>query len=228
VKHSNSIFYQLLKFIPRHTFQKAVDRYNGDHRIRTLSCWDQLTALLFAQLNSQTSLRAIETTFNSQSSKLYHLGASRINRSSLADANSNRTAAIFCETFYYLLEKVHSKLPKSDANQMVRLIDSTTIDLNLNQFKWAKFRSKKARIRLHTVYDPHAAIPVYFSLTEAKTNDAKELSNLPMMPNTTYVVDRAYNNYSWFYSLNQEGSIFVGRMKTNTCLSGEDDEGAYW
>lgn len=217
MKHSNSIFYQLLKFIPRHTFQKAVDRYNGDHRIRTLSCWDQLIALLFAQLNSQTSLRAIETTFNSQSSKLYHLGASRINRSSLADANSNRPSAIFCETFYYLLEKVRSKLPKNDANQMVRLIDSTTIDLNLNQFKWAKFRSKKAGIKLHTVYDPHAEIPVYFSLTEAKTNDAKELNNLPMMPNTTYVVDRAYNNYSWFYSLNQDGSKFVGRMKTNTC-----------
>ncbi len=217
MKHSNSIFYQLLKFIPRHTFQKAVDRHNGDHRIRTLSCWDQLIALLFAQLNSQTSLRGIETTFNSQSSKLYHLGASRINRSSLADANSNRPAAIFCETFYYLLENVRSKLPKSDANQMVRLIDSTTIDLNLNQFKWAKFRSKKAGIKLHTVYDPHAAIPVYFSLTEAKTNDAKELNNLPMMSNTTYVVDRAYNNYSWFYSLNQDGSKFVGRMKTNTC-----------
>ncbi len=203
MKHSNSIFYQLLKFIPRHTFQKVVDRHKGDHRVRTLSCWDQLVALLFAQLNSQTSLRGIETTFNSQRSKLYHLGASRISRSSLADANANRPAAICSVTFYYLLEKVRSKLPKNEANEMVRLIDSTTIDLNLNQFKWAKFRSKKAGIKLHTVYDPNAAVPVFFSLTEAKTNDAKELNNLPMMPNTTYVVDRAYNNYSWLV-------LFVG------------------
>lgn len=219
MKHSNSIFHQILKFIPRHTFQKVVDRHQGDYRTRTLSCWDQLVALLFAQLNSQTSLRGIETTFNSQRSKLYHLGASRISRSSLADANANRPAAIFSETFYYLLEKVRSKLPKNDACQMIRLIDSTTIDLNFNQFKWANFRSKKAGIKLHTVYDPNAAVPVFFSLTEAKTNDAKELNNLPMMPNTTYVVDRAYNNYSWFYALNQDNSKFVGRMKTNTCYT---------
>lgn len=217
MKHSNSIFHQLLKFIPRHAFQKVVDRHKGDYRTRTLSCWDQLVVLLFAQLNSQTSLRGIETTFNSQKSKLYHLGTSRISRSSLSDANGNRPTAIFSETFYYLLSKVRSKLPKNDANQMVRLIDSTTIDLNINQFKWAKFRSKKAGIKLHTVYDPNAAVPVFFSLTEAKTNDAKELNNLPMMPNTTYVVDRAYNNYSWFYSLDQDESKFVGRMKTNTC-----------
>jgi IS4 transposase len=217
VKHSNSIFNQLLKFIPRHTFQKVVDRHNGDYRTRTLSCWDQLVVLLFAQLNSQTSLRAIETTFNSQRSKLYHLGSRHISRSSLSDANGNRPTEIFSETFYYLLNKVRSKLPKVDANQMIRLIDSTTIDLNLNQFKWATFRSKKGGIKLHTVYDPNAAVPVYFSLTEAKTNDAKELNNLPMMPNTTYVVDRAYNNYSWFYSLDQDNSRFVGRMKTNTC-----------
>ena len=217
MKHSNSIFNQILKFIPRHTFQKVVDRHGGDYRTRTLSCWDQLVVLLFAQLNSQTSLRAIETTFNSQRSKLYHLGSRHISRSSLSDANGNRPTEIFSETFYYLLNKVREKLPKIDANQMIRLIDSTTIDLNFNQFKWATFRSKKAGIKLHTVYDPNAAVPVYFSLTEAKTNDAKELNNLPMMSNTTYVVDRAYNNYSWFYSLDQDNSKFFGRMKTNTC-----------
>ncbi len=106
---------------------------------------------------------------------------------------------------------------------MIRLIDSTTIDLNLNLFKWANFRSKKAGIKLHTVYDPNAAVPVYFSLTQTKTNDAKELNNLSMIPNTTYV-DRAYNNYSWFYSLNQDNSKFVGRMKTNTCYQVVDEK----
>lgn len=116
-----------------------------------------------------------------------------------------------------MLNQVRSKLPKNDSQEMVRLIDSTTIDLNFNQFKWAKFRSAKAGIKRHTVYDPNADIPVYFSLTDAKVNDAKELNSLPMIPNTTYVVDRAYNNYRWFYSLDKQNSKFVGRIKTNTC-----------
>jgi transposase len=98
---------------------------------------------------------------------------------------------------------------------MIRLIDSTTIDLNLNQFEWAKFRSTKVGIKLHTVYDPEAEIPVFFEMTTAKVNDAKSLNSLPMLPKATYVVDRAYNNYRWYYSLDQQGSTFVGRMKIN-------------
>ena len=97
---------------------------------------------------------------------------------------------------------------------MVRLIDSTTIDLNRNQFEWAKFRSTKAGVKLHTVYDPNAEVPVYFEMTHAKVNDRKALVSLPMLPGVTYVVDRAYNDYGWYYSLDKVGSTFVGRMKT--------------
>jgi putative transposase len=110
---------------------------------------------------------------------------------------------------------VRDRLPNKDANEMVRLIDSSTIDLNLNQFEWAQFRSTKAGIKVHTVYDPAAQVPVFFEMTAAKTNDRKALNKLPMMPGMTYVVDRAYNDYSWYYSLNQQGSYFVGRMKSN-------------
>ena len=98
---------------------------------------------------------------------------------------------------------------------MVRLIDSTTIDLNLNQFEWAKFRSTKAGIKLHTVYDPNAQVPVYFERTHARVNDRKALSTLPVLAGVTYVVDRAYNDYGWYYMLDQMGSTFVGRMKSN-------------
>ncbi|MFT5260195.1 MAG: putative transposase [Saprospiraceae bacterium] len=122
---------------------------------------------------------------------------------------------IYQETFYYLLSQVRDRLPNKDANEMVRLIDSSTIDLNLNQFEWAQFRSTKAGIKVHTVYDPAAQVPVFFEMTAAKTNDRKALNKLPMMPGMTYVVDRAYNDYSWYYSLNQQGSYFVGRMKSN-------------
>ena len=100
---------------------------------------------------------------------------------------------------------------------MVRLIDSTTIDLNLNQFEWAKFRSTKAGVKLHTVYDPNAEVPVYFEMTHAKVNDRKALATLPVLSGVTYVVDRAYNDYGWYYTLDQMGSTFVGRMKTNAC-----------
>jgi putative transposase len=99
--------------------------------------------------------------------------------------------AIFQETFFYLLEKVRSSIPTKDTAEMVRLIDATPIDLNLNQFQWAEFRSTKAGIKLHTVYDPEAEVPVYFEMTTAKVNNRKALTKLPMMPGMTYVVDRA-------------------------------------
>lgn len=215
MKHRNTVFHQLLNFLPRHRFQSTVDRHQGDHRTRTLTCWDQLVALLFCQLAGRQSLRDLVEGFNSKKAQHYHLGTDVIRKSSLADANRNRPVKIFQETFFYLLEKTRAKLAKTEINEMVRLIDSTTIDLNLNQFEWAKFRSSKAGIKLHTVYDPKAEIPVYFEMTNAKMNDRKGLSMLPMMSGITYVVDRAYNDYSWYYSLTKLGSTFVGRMKKN-------------
>lgn len=215
MKHTNTILNQLLNFLPRQRFQKTVDRHKGDYRTRSLRCWDQLVVMLFSQLSGRHSLRDLVDTFNSKQSYHYHLGTREISRSSLAEANSKRPRMIFQETFYYLLEQVRDRVSGKDANEMIRLIDSSTIDLNLNQFEWAQFRSTKAGIKLHTVYDPHARVPVFFEMTAAKMNDRKALDKLPMMPGMTYVVDRAYNDYSWYYSLDQQNSVFVGRMKTN-------------
>lgn len=215
MKHHNTVFHQLLKFLPRHRFQETVDRHQGDRKTRALTCWDQMLALLFCQLSGRQSLRDLVDGFNSKRAHHYHLGTNVIRRSSLADANRDRPVAIFQETFFYLLEKVRSNLPSKETAEMVRLIDSTTIDLNLNQFQWAEFRSTKAGIKLHTVYDPEAEVPVYFEMTTAKVNDRKALKKLPMMPGITYVVDRAYNDYGWYYALHQQGSTFVGRMKSN-------------
>jgi hypothetical protein len=131
MKYSNSIFHQLLKFLPRQRFQAVVDRHQGDRRTRSLSCWDQLVALLFAQLSGRQSLRDLVDTFNSKRSHHYHLGTRTLHRSSLADANRKRPTAIFLETFFYLLEQTRSHLPNREARDMIRLIDSTTIDLNL-------------------------------------------------------------------------------------------------
>ena len=151
MKHHNSVFHHLLKVIPRHQFQKVVDRHNGDHRIRALSCWTQLVAMIFAQLAGHVSIRDLVENFNDCHRQHYHLDVSQIKRSSLSDANSQRAASIFTETFICLLQKVRSHLPRGAASDMVRLIDSTTIDLNANQFEWAHFRKTKGGIKLHTV-----------------------------------------------------------------------------
>ena len=215
MKHHNSVFHQLLKVIPRHQFQKVVDRHNGDHRIRTLSCWTQLVAMMFAQLACRVSIRDLVENFNTCHNHHYHLGVSRIKRSSLSDANSHRAAGIFSETFFFLLQKVRDNLPRGAARDMVRLIDSTTIDLNMNQFEWAHFRKTKGGIKLHTVYDPKADIPTFFELTTAKVNDRRAAQNLPIIPGVTYVFDRAYDDYSWYYEITNQGTRFVGRMKTS-------------
>lgn len=215
MKHHNSVFHHLLKVIPRHQFQKVVDRHNGDHRIRKLSCWTQLVAMMFAQLASRVSIRDLVENFNDCHRHHYHLSVSRIKRSSLSDANSHRTASIFSETFFFLLQKIRSHLPRGAANDMVRLIDSTTIDLNVNQFEWAHFRKTKGGIKLHTVYDPEADTPTFFELTTAKVNDRKAAQNLPIMAGVTYVFDRAYDDYGWYYEMTCQGTLFVGRMKTS-------------
>ena len=213
MKHTNSIFHQILEFIPRKTFQTIVDKYQGDRRTRSLTCWDQMIALIFCQLSGRSSLRDIVTSFNSQQARHYHLGTNIICRSSLAEANKKRPVEIFQETFSYLLNQINDQLPKRDAKEMVRLIDSTTISLNINQFKWAEFRKNKGGLKLHTVYDPMAEVPVYFEMTNAKVNDRKALDSMPVESGTTYVIDRAYNDYQWYHNLTEQGCSFVGRMK---------------
>ncbi len=127
MKHTNTILYQLLQFLPKQRFQSTVDRHKGDSRTRPLRCWDQLVVMLFSQLSDHYSLRGLVDTFNSKQSHHYHLGTREISRSSLSDANGKRPRMIFQETFYYLLEQVRDRLPGKDANEMVRLIDSSTI-----------------------------------------------------------------------------------------------------
>lgn len=214
MKHINTVRNQLLKHIPRYRFEQVVERYQGDRRVRSLNCWTQLVALIYAQLAQRLSLRDLELAFNSHSASHYHLGASRlVRRSTLADANATRNPSLFREVFFWLLSRLRGEM--SEAQELVRLIDSTTIDLNLNRYTWAKFRSTKAGIKIHTVYDPHAQTPTYFEMTQAKCHDAKAGQDLPLLNGATYVFDRAYNNYGWYHQLTQRNIYFVGRMKTN-------------
>ena len=213
MKHLNTVLHQLLKHIPRYRFEQAVERYQGDRRVRSLNCWTQLVALIYAQLAQRLSLRDLEMAFNSHAASHYHLGASLVRRSTLADANASRNPSLFREVFFGLLARLREAAPET--RELVRLIDSTTIDLNLNRYAWAKFRSAKAGVKIHTVYDPHAQTPTYFEMTHAQCHDAKAGKELPLLDGATYVFDRAYNDYAWYDRLTQRNIRFVGRMKTN-------------
>ena len=216
MKHTNTVFYQLLRFVPKHRFNDAVKRHHGDHRVRQLNCWNQFIAMLYAQLSGCQSLRHLESTFNSHGNHHYHLGVRGIRRSTLADANKKRPLEIYKELFYSLLGQVRTDTAK-EAQQAIRLIDSTTIDLNKQNFSWAHFRSSKAGIKLHVIYDPEEEVPTFFSMTKAKVNDRKAANALPIITNATYVFDRAYNDYGWYYEqMHLKGNRFVGRMKVNT------------
>ena len=215
MKHTNTVFYQLLRFIPKHRFDDAVNRHQGDYRVRQLSCWSQFIAMLYAQLSGCQSLRHLESTFNSHGNHHYHLGVRGVRRSTLADANKKRPLGLYKELFYSLLGQVRKETAK-EAQQAIRLIDSTTIDLNKQNFSWAHFRSSKAGIKLHFIYDPEQEVPTFFALTKAKVNDRKAANALPIMANSTYVFDRAYNDYRWYYEqMHLKGNRFVGRMKVN-------------
>lgn len=213
MKHLNTVLHQLLKHIPRYRFEPVVERYQGDRRVRRLNCWTQWVALSYAQLAPRLSLRDLEMACNSHSACHDHLGASLVRRSTLADANASRHPSLFREVFFWLLSRLRGEM--SEAQELVRLIDSTTIDLNLNRYTWAKFRSTKAGIKIHTVYDPQAQTPTYFEMTHAKCNDAKAGQDLPLLQGATYVFDRADNDYAWYHQLTQRNIYFVGRMKTN-------------
>ena len=217
MKHINTILHGLLQHISRPLFDRAVIRHQGDYRVRKLSCWTQFVSLLYAQLANRQSLRDLTLAFNSQASFHYHLGVKPIKRSTLAEANESRPVELYEELFYAMLEKVRGKVAR-DAKEVVRLIDSTTVSLNQHQFEWAKYRTHKNGMKLHFVYDPNTEVPTYFSMTPAKKNDCEAAKSLPLITGATYVFDRAYNHYEWYYkNLHLKGNTFVGRMKKNAC-----------
>ena len=213
MQHTNTIFHQIIRTVPRHLFDQVAQRYNGDKRTRSLSCWTQFCVMVYGQLCSRQSLRDVISAWDSHASAHYHVGARKVKRSTLADANAKRPSAMYMEVFYWLLGQSRgASIGHKDA---VRLIDSTTIDLCKQQFEWASFRSGKSGVKIHTVYDPDAQAPTFFSITHAKKHDKKEAEKMPLLKGATYVFDRAYNDYAWFHDLSQDGITFVSRMKSN-------------
>lgn len=212
------VFAQLASFLNRSKFNRIVAKYNGDKYVKHFTCWNQLLALMFGQLSNRESLRDLVIALDAHQSKCYHLGMGKnVSRSSLARANQDRDYHIFEEYAYYLVNQTRetraTKIFELGGN--VYAFDSTTIDLCLSVFWWAKFRRRKGGIKIHTLYDVETQIPAFFHITEASVHDSKVMKEIPYESGSYYIFDRAYNNFKMLYKIQQIGAYFVIRAKTN-------------
>ncbi len=216
--HDKFVFAQLVAFLDRSKFNRIVAKYNGDRYVKHLTCWNQFLAMMFGQLANRESLRDLIVALEAHRSKCYHLGMGKnISKSSLARANQDRDYRIFEEYAYHLVGEVKKRC-STDIFQLggnVYAFDSTTIDLCLEVFWWAKFRKKKGGIKVHTLYDVETQIPTFFHITTASTHDSKAMSEIPYETGSYYIFDRAYNKFSQLYSIHQIGAYFVVRAKKN-------------
>jgi hypothetical protein len=220
MNHGRNVFAQLLDSLPRHLFNQCVARYQGNRRIRSFSCLDQFLAMAFAQLTYRDSLRDIETCLQALKSKLYHAGfRGTIRRSTLADANEKRDWRIFADFAQVLIGQARSLYAHEPfgvaLNAAAYAFDSSTIDLCLKLFPWARFRRRKGAVKLHTLIDLHGNIPCFIRITPGKTHDVNLLDHLPWEAGAFYMMDRGYIDFRRLYSANQAQAFFVTRAKKN-------------
>jgi IS4 transposase len=216
----NLVFAQLMEFAPWHTFRRLVAKYRGDFNVRTFSCLDQFLSMAFAQLTYRESLRDIEACLRAQPTKLYHMGLrGTVSRSALADANERRDWRIYAEFAQALIRTARRLYAQDslsvDLAETVYALDATTIDLCLSLFPWAKFRTTKAAVKLHTLLDLRGAIPSFIHISDGKLHDVNVLDVLITEPGAFYVMDRAYLDFQRLYRLHQCQSFFVTRARSN-------------
>lgn len=215
-----TLFAQVMDFLPWSTFNRIVQRYGGNRRVRTFPCTEQFRVMAFAQLTYRESLRDIESCLAAQATKLYHMGLSQgVRRATLADANEKRDWRIYADFAQRLIDRAR-KLYAADSlglelDNTVYALDSTTIDLCLSLFPWADFRSTKAAVKLHTLLDLRGAIPAFIHISDGKFHDVNALDLLLPEAGAFYVMDRAYVDFERLYRLDQAGSFFVTRAKRN-------------
>lgn len=215
--HQNTVYHGLLKVIPRWRFDRLVEEHRGSYRDRRLSFWSQFVALIYAQLAGTHALRDLVAALESHRNLSYHLGIGEIRRSTLSDANRDRPAAVFAGVFDLLLPHVVGRIGR-EVKDLVRLIDATSLRLNETLSGWAHFSAGTAGAKLHVVYDPQAACPVYFSITPARVNDIVEAKTMPILAGAKYVFDLGYYDFGWWAELDRAGCLIVSRLKRNTPL----------
>ena len=212
------VFAQLISFLNQDKFRRIVDKYQGNRYVKHFTCWNQLLCLMFGQLSNRVSLRDLIVALEAHKGKLYYLGLGKnVSKTTLAKSNQERDYHIFEEYAYFLVDEAQRKratdIFKLGGN--VYAFDSTTIDLCLNVFWWAKFRKKKGGIKVHTLYDVETQIPKFFHITEAKVHDSKAMKEIPYEPSAYYIFDRGYNDFKSLYHIHLVKAKFVIRAKNN-------------
>jgi hypothetical protein len=220
MNQGHTIFAQLAEHLPHKEFQKCVARYRGDSNLRGFSCWDQYLAMSFAQLTYRESLRDIEACLGAMLPKLYHMGfRGKVARSTLADANDAhdwRIYADFAQVLIGIARPLYAAEPMGvELDQSLYALDSTTIDLCLSLFPWARFRKHKAAVKMHTLLDLRGNIPTFIHITDGKVADVNVLDEFLPEAGAFYVMDRGYIDFERLYHFTLESAFFIVRAKTN-------------
>ena len=218
MQHQNSVFHSVQKHVPWADFDRLVDEHGGDVRVRRLSTKSQFLALLYGQLSGAMSLREIVTGLESHGSRLYHLGAGRVRRSTLADANALRPWALFSGLLSTMMRQAHRGLRRKLA-ETTYLIDATGLQLNELSAGWARFSAKTCGAKLHIIYDADADRPIYWAVSAANVNDITMAKQMPIEPGATYVFDLGYYDFGWWAVLDDACCRIVTRFKANTPLA---------
>jgi len=221
MNRGRTMFAQVMDFLPLAEFRRCVERYRGDYKVQSFSCWDQFLCLAFAQLTGRESLRDIEACLRSQRAKLYHMGfRGRISRNTLAHANETRNWRIFADFARGLIAQARQMYRHEpfavELDETVYALDSTTIDLCLSLFPWAQFRRRKSAVKMHTLLDLRGSIPTNDYVTSGAVHDVRILDQLRPEAGAFYLLDRGYLDFARLYVLKQSCAFFITRAKHNT------------
>lgn len=218
------VFSQIVEFLPARLFDKYVAQFDGNKKVRSFSCWNQLLCMMFGQLSNRDSLRDLIVCLEAHSSKYYHLGLGKnVTRSTLADANEKRDYRIY-QQFAYEMISIARTCCLNDTDFRLNIksnvyaFDATVIDLCLNIFWWATFRKAKGAVKLHTLYDVKTSIPSFVHITTGNVHDVNGLDALTYEAKAYYILDRGYVDFERLYSIHQHHAFFVTRAKRNTQL----------
>lgn len=216
------VFSQLTALLPKTTFQRCVDRYAGNRKVKDFSCFDQFLVMVFAQLTYRESLRDIELNLRAHVSRLYHMGlrCNTVSRNTLSNANATRPWQIYADFAQHLIGIARPLYADEslaiDLDATVYAFDATTIDLCLSVYPWAPFRQHKAAVKLHTLLDLRGSIPTFIYISDGKMHEVNTLDHLVIEPGAYYLLDRGYLDFARLYVIHQSGAFFVTRAKSNT------------
>lgn len=215
--HNNTVFSQLLKLVSRHEFEALANQHHTGRKLRKMTRWSQFLAMATAQLSSRTSLRDVVSNLSAQASKLYHLGAVIVSRSSLARVNEQQPYTLYEQLAGKLLTQCQARAPRHGFRFKNKLysLDASTIDLCLSVFPWARFRTTKGAVKLHMGLDHEGMLPSFLTITDGKTHDITAARALQLPKGSIVVMDRGYTDYAWYNQLNTQDIFFVTRLRKN-------------